>query len=182
MYDIKYLWGSSVEEKLDIICWRIGLREAYDGDMITSEEFLSMYDRSFMYKEFLSDKEAEIVKYITNLLSDVDGFGVHLKSEMPFIFGGEIPKDKLGFKKHWLFHLAECMEEGHIDDEDFSNLMMGIDFSNPEWTEDETMKVNTILDMLRIAMLVRVPASMDFFENPSFEILMFANDMDMRDD
>lgn len=171
-----------MEEKLNIIFWRVGLREAYGNDMITSEEFLSMYDRSFIYKEFLTDKEAEIVKYITTLVSDTEEFGLYIKSEIPFIFGGEIPKDKLGFKKHWLFHLAECLDEGHVDVEDFSNLIGGIDFNNNNWTEEETMKVNTILDMLRMAMLVRLPISIDFFENLSFEILMFANNMEIIND
>lgn len=171
-----------MESKLDIVFWRIGLREVYSLDMITPEEFLYMYDRVFMYKEFITHKEASVVEFVTKLISNNDNFAKSIKEEVPFVFGGKIPDDKISFKKHWLFHLAECLEEGSIDEEDFGTLLNGIDFDNTEWTEDEKIKVNTILDMLRIDMLNTIPASMEFFENPSFDLLMFANNMSEAND
>ena len=94
-----------LKNKLDIVFWRIGLREVYSLNMITAEEFLHMYDRAFMYKDFLTPKEASIVEFITNLISDDEKFATSVKEEVPFIFGGKIPDDKISFKKHWIFHL-----------------------------------------------------------------------------
>jgi hypothetical protein len=171
-----------MEDKIDIIYWRIGLRELYSVDMISQEEFLCMYDRDFLYQDYLSNKEYDIAKFIVGMVSDVDSFQQIINEEMVFVFGGKPPKNKKSFKKHWLFHLAGCLEEGHIDEEDFSNLINGIDFNNSEWNEDEEMKLNTILDMIRITMLSKSSSSIEYFENPSFEVLMFVNDMSVEND
>jgi len=171
-----------MQDKIDITYWRIGLREVYSIDLISSEEFLHMYDREFLYQDYLTEKEYDIVKFIVDLISDADGFQELINEEMPFVFGGTLPDDKEYFRKHWLYHLAECLDEGHIDEEDFSNLSTSIDFLNPEWNEDEKMKVMTILDMLRITILAKVPSSIEYFENPSFEVLMYVNDIRIEND
>ena len=167
-----------MENKVDIIFWRIGLREVYSLGIIGHNEFLYMYDRNFIYKEDLTAKEADIIEFISSLIADTESFAQLVNEEMAFIFGANVPEDKRVFRKHWMFHLAECLEEEHIDKEDFSNLYSSIDFTNSDWTEIEKTKVFSILDMLRINMLARVPASIEFFENPSFEVLMFANKLD----
>jgi len=135
-----------------------------------------------MYKDFLSPRETSVITHITNLISDTDSFAGHIESENKFIFDAELPKDKAAFKKHWIYYLAECLEESHIDSEDFDTLLNGIDFSNSVWSKEEELKVNTILDILRVEMISKVPSAIDFLKNPSFEVLMFANNMSESND
>jgi len=168
-----------VEDKVDLIMWRIGLREVYSLGMIDIKEFMYMYDKNFLYSDDVTSYEAEVVEFITSLIADVENFTSLVNEEMSFIFGGILPDDKVHFKKHWIFHLAECLEVGHIDEEDLDVLLRAVDFNNHEWTEDERYKIFTILDIIRISMLVKIPKSFEFFDNPSFEVLMFANKMDV---
>lgn len=170
------------ENKVDIVFWRVGLRETYGMGVISKEEFLKMYEREFIYKDFISPKEASVITFVTELISDTDSFAEHIQSENAFIFDGVVPDKKSEFKKHWLFYLAECLEEGHIDSEDFDTLLNGIDFEKSDWTEEEDLKVKTVLDILRVDMVGRIPSAMEFFKNPSFELLMFANDMSETND
>lgn len=168
-----------VGNKLNIVMWRIGLREAYSLDMMNEDEFIYMYDKDFLYSEDINQQQYKIIQFITNLISDSDGFSQLINEEMSFVFEGKLPDDKQYFRKHWMFHLTECLDEGHIDSDDLDVLISAVDFSNPEWTENERYKIFTILDMIRINMMVKVPTSFEYFVNPSFDVLMFANKMDI---
>jgi len=170
------------ENKVDIISWRVGLCETYDVGVISKEEFLKMYEREFIYKDFISPKEESVIAFVADLMSNTDIFSQHIQSENTFIFDGAVPDKKSEFKKYWIFYLAECLEEGHIDSEDVATLLNGIDFEKSDWTEEEDLKVKTVLDILRIDMVGRIPSAIDFFKNPSFELLMFANDMSETND
>ena len=141
-----------------------------------------MYNEDFLYKENLNEKEYEIVEYISCLIEDNDTFDELVNDDMTFVFDGELPENKLLFEKHWIFHLIECLDDSNINDDEFHELSVSIDFDNKEWSDDEKAKALFILDMLRISMIAKAPMSMEFFKNPSFDVLMFANKMDFTDD
>ena len=159
--------------------WRIGLRTLIDNHTITFDEFASCFAKEFLGKEPLTDRETEIVIAVNSVMGDTDRFARLVKEEIDWITRGTLPDAKEPFYSVWLSALMECQEGGHIDGEDMLSLKDSVDFERDGWGEDEKSAINTVLDMLRMTLILKNKNAFEFMENPSFELLMFVNGLEV---
>lgn len=157
--------------------WRVALRELYQLGVVDEHYFIHMHSHDVINKQNLTDDENRIQLLVIDLIKDKSMFTELIKEELAFISRGEVPDSKLRFKPMWLSYLLDSVENELIDMSDFNELKNAINFDIPDWTEMETEYVSMILDMVRISILASNPQAFDFFENPSFDILMYANGM-----
>lgn len=157
--------------------WRVALRELYQLGVVDEPYFIHMYSNEVINKIDLNETENKIQMMVIDIIKNKEMFRQLIKEELAFISKGEVPDSKLRFKPMWLSYLLDCVESELMEENDFIELKAAINFDIPDWTPEETEYVNMVLDMVRITILSSNPAALDFFENPSFELLMHVNDM-----
>lgn len=160
--------------------WKVAIRELYYLDLLDENTFISMYhygDHEYDY-DSLNDSDKIIVDMVYDTLKNIELMAEALHEEVDVIARGILPKDKQVFKKMWLSYLLDCHDRGLITDADFSAMAPQIDFSNSDWSERELENANHVVDMIRFTLIEKNPASIEYIDNPSFDLLMYANNLE----
>lgn len=153
------------------MCWKLAVKFLLINKDITENEYMHMHDMDKMRDSGYSIS-SNILKKVHDVI-DVypEALSELVKDEADFLINGNITNELL-----WTSYLIECLLDGEIDDIKYKQYRNAIDFSLP-LGKKEYYLINDILNYMRIKHMKRVPSLINDFKNPSFEVLMTANEL-----
>jgi len=163
----------------EVICWKLYLKRLFVSGEITESDVKSLYNLPFRIDKIEEEGHIEIFNLIMDMVSDdvkkeQDNSLIKMvKDDVAFILDGTL---KENFEKDWLFYLYECLNDKLITKEKYNLYKTAIDFNKPLTTEEEIL-VQDILNVLRVKLIKRDPDIIAEMDNPSFDMLMAANDI-----
>lgn len=161
-----------------LMLWKIAIRELYYLELIEESMFMRLYNYDDVDTLSTSAEDQYCIDIVYETMKNVELMAQDLHEEVDIIAHGIIPNDKRVFKKMWLSYLLDCSERGLITQIDFNELRYQIDFMNSEWSDIELVSANSVVDMIRFMLIEKNPSSIEYLDNPSFELLMYANNLE----
>lgn len=152
------------------MCWKLGVKFLFLKGEILEEEYSYIYDMNSLNEG--SKISIELYNKIHDALYLTPEMVAGLiKMETRFLIDGEISNKRL-----WITYLFECLHDGKIDADKYKKYREAIDFDTPI-TESERYIINEILDYVRIKGIKNEPSLVEYISNPSFNVLMAANNL-----
>jgi hypothetical protein len=159
--------------------WKLALRETYYLGLITEVDLIRMHTSAFY--NTISDenhKDSSQIEVVLSVMDNTDLFANLIKEEVDIISKGTLPDDKRTFKKMWVSYLLDCLDESYITDGEFEVYYDSIEFNGSTWTADERESAQDVVEIVRFMLLHQNPNMIEYIENPSFDMLMYANDLE----
>ena len=169
----------TLTNKEDVMCWKLYLKELFTNNKITENEMKKLYSLNFRFEKVTSKRDLKITSLIVEMISkDMDNkrdlsFKKTVEEDVKFILNGEIKDD---FEKEWKFYLYDCFYNKLINEKQYNFYKNIIKFDKPLKKEERSI-INEILDLLRIQLVNQFPEIIECIENPSFNVLIAANNM-----
>ena len=159
--------------------WKLALREAYYLDLIDEPDFVKMYSLEFYESlDNLSRRDKVPVQIVFDVMKNSELFAYLLREEVRIISTGDVPEDKRYFRRHWLSYLMDCLHDGYINANQYDVYRTSINFDSSEWSDSERSMAESIIGMIQFSIVHENPKAGQFIEKPSFELLMFMNDLE----
>lgn len=159
--------------------WKLALREVYFLDLISEDDFMRMHAESF-YENLttipVDDKSK--VETVFEIMSNSKLFAMLMKEEANILTTAQLPDDKRLFKKMWLSYLLDCLHAEYLTLDQFEIYSEAISFDSRNWSENEVEVASEIIETLRFILVHDNPSAVEYIENPSFELLMYVNDLE----
>ncbi len=161
--------------KLEIMLWRRVLQQLFSQNKISHDELLKYHNKCLFDLNHITGRELDIRKLAISDIDKKDEYAQLLKIEANFISAGVVPDSKSDFQAIWVGQLAECVSNSFITENEFYEFSDMIDFKSYFYNEEEMSYIDMILDVVRFSLVNENPSAIDFIENPSFDLLMFVN-------
>jgi len=164
-------------DSIDVIYWKIPLKELYIRGEISKKEFKKYYYLNLNDGyETKNRREEYISDAIFEILNDTETFAQLVKKETDFILEKKLSDT---FEYEWGIYLYDCLKEQLISDEEYQYYLSAIDF-NEHNPEDYINIINEIIEILRINMVKNDPEIISSMKNPTFNELMTANNINIK--
>jgi len=164
----------------EVICWKLYLKKMFVSKAITETDVKKLYNLPFRIDKIHEQRHVEIFNTIMEMVSDDikkkhDNTLVKMvREDIAFILDGVIKED---FERDWLFYLFECLNDKLITKEKYNLYKKSIDFSTP-LDPVEHRVIQEIVELIRIKLIKRDPDIISVIDNPSFDMLMVANNIE----
>jgi len=159
---------SYISEKM---CWKLAVKFLLINKDINEEEYMYIHDMDKLENNGYSIR-SDIFKKIHDVIGIYpEALSELVKEEADFLINGNIRDELL-----WVSYLIECLIDGEIDEEKYKQYRNAINFTLP-LGKKEYYLINEVLNYLRIKNIKRVPSLINDFNNPSFDLLMAANNI-----
>lgn len=159
--------------------WKLALRESYYLDLIDESDFIRMHTAEFYESiDTLTPTETVAAQTVFDVMKNTELFAELLREEIRIISTGDVPEDKRYFRRTWISYLLDCLHGGYINANEYEIYKSSINFDSSEWLDSERSLAESIIGMIQFSIVHENPKAGQFIEKPSFELLMFMNDLE----
>ncbi len=159
--------------------WKLALRESYYLDLIDESDFIRMHTAEFYESiDSLTPTESVAAQTVFDVMKNTELFAELLREEIRIISTGDVPEDKRYFRRTWISYLLDCLHGGYINASEYDIYKSSINFDSSEWLDSERSLAESIIGMVQFSIVHENPKAGQFIEKPSFELLMFMNDLE----
>jgi len=159
--------------------WKLALRETYYLDLIDESDFIRMHASEFYDSiDSLTPDKIPSAQLVFDVMKNTELFAELLREEIRIISTGDVPEDKRYFRRSWISYLLDCRDGGYINANEYGIYKSSINFDSSEWLDSERSLAESIIGMIQFNIVHENPSAGQFIEKPSFELLMFMNDLE----
>ena len=158
--------------------WKISIRELYSLGFILDSDLIRLHNRLYYETQSHTPTEARYYLMVIDIMKNHELFKHLVREELDIISNGKLPTNKLNFKKIWISYILDCIDYELIESHAFMMECNKITFDGSQWSEYERQCAYDIINKVRLGIIKSNPNAIDFLENPAFEVLMAANDME----
>ena len=123
-------------------------------------------------------EDSDNIELVLAVMDDTELFASLMKEEVSILSKGILPEDKRNFKKVWVSYLLDCLNNHYITDGQYDTYYRSIAFEGIDWIDHEREVAKDVIDMIRFMLVHQNRNIVDYIENPSFELLMYVNDLE----
>jgi len=157
----------------DATCWKLAIKFLLINRDITEEEYKNLHDFNVLMKN-----RVEVDKSISIRVDDILEIYPQvliklIQTETAFLIDRKIPDN---FEMYWVSYLIECLTGGYINEDTYQIYRNSINFDTPI-TKKEYYLIDEVLEYLRTKTVKKAPSVINFIDNPSFDVLMAANEL-----